>query len=534
MGTRLFGLEAELAVCAVRDGQALPGSVVVEALERLARTRLVHLPGFGSRMFLANGGLFYVDCGNHPEICTPEVTSPADAVSYLRAGERMVAGLASLARDQLQADSVVVYRSNVDYESGATWGCHESYLGHRPIESYRSWLIPHLVSRIALTGSGGLDPLSPGIRLSISPRVAYIDHVVSSASTEGRGIFHMRDEPLCKGYSRVHVLAGDNACSHRATWLKTGTTALVVALVDSENADKPCLELLNPVAAMKGFARDLGWRTPVRSKRGFHELMTAVDIQRHLLRSVEAALGQSHFPDWAPAVCEAWKHALDVIESPVAEASHAFDWPLKFALFRREVARRGFTERSISAWSLALEKLSRPAPPECGQALNLDQARIDLLRSKGILCSADLDEAGRVLEAHGLSWQGLDEFAALRRQLCAIDMRFGELDGGIFDSLDRQGVIPAHRMLSDAQISAAAAGAPIGSRAAVRGHWIERLAHLHGNFQCDWSGIFGAGEHLDLRDPFATAGRWQRTRQREQSGEYPDGERSPFRRPPAQ
>lgn len=508
MGNRLFGLEAELAVSATRDGRALPTGAVVGALAQVAQRTLAYLPGGGSRMFLASGGLFYVDCGNHPEVATPECTTPSEAVCHLRAGERMVARLAGLARDELKADAVLVCRSNVDY-SGATWGCHESILGNLPITAYKSCMIPHLVSRIVYTGSGGLDPLSPGIRLSISPRVAYIDQVVSAESTSSRGIFHTRDESLCKGYSRIHVLAGCNACSQRATWLKIGTTALVVALAESDASNGHWIKLADPVGAMKGFARDLRYRTQVQLKRGSKVLMTALDIQRHLLSRIEARASSDRFPDWAPAVCTVWKQALDLIETPAIQESHAFDWPLKLGLFRREIARRGFTEPMISAWSDALERLSRPVPPECETALHMDQATINDLCGKGVLSSADVDEAGRMLAAQGLSWQGLDKFNALRRQLCAIDMRFGELGAGIFESLDRQGVIPDHRVVTEAQISAAAAEPPERTRAHLRGQWVKRLSSDRERYRCSWEGIRGATTFLDLGNPFATEADWQ-------------------------
>ena len=232
----------------------------------------------------------------------------------------------------------------------------------------KNWLVPHLVSRIAYTGSGGLDPLSPGIRLSISPRVAHIDHVVSAESTSSRGIFHTRDESLATGYTRIHVLAGDNACSQRSTWLKIGTTALIVAFADAEGSDAHWITLLDPVEAMQGFARDVRHRTKVRLKRGSTVLMTAVEIQRWLLSRIEVRAGGDRFPDWAAAVCDAWKQALDLIESPAIEHSHALDWPLKFGLFRREIVRRGFTEPVISAWSEALERLSRSVPPDAAES----------------------------------------------------------------------------------------------------------------------------------------------------------------------
>ena len=277
MPERLFGLEAELALSATRASTTLPTRTLVGTFDQIARRTLAHLPN-GNRMYLANGGLLYIDCGLHPEVATPECTTPWEAVCHLRAGERLVGRLAGLARIELGADSVLVSRSNVDYVAGTTWGCHESYLGRRTIDEYRDWLVPHLASRVVYTGCGGLDPRSPGIRLSLSPRVSHIDRVVSPDSTGNRGIFHTRNESLCKGYSRIHVLAGDNACSHRSTWLKVGTTALIVALAEARPAST--VRLLEPVHAMKGFARNLHHRARVQIGNESAVRMTATEVQR--------------------------------------------------------------------------------------------------------------------------------------------------------------------------------------------------------------------------------------------------------------
>jgi proteasome accessory factor A len=466
-------------------------------------------------LFLPNGGLLYVDVGCHPEVATPECTTPWEAVSQLRAGERTVHRLALLAAREVEADSVLVSRANVDYRFGTTWGCHESYLGTQPPAHYKNWLIPHLVTRIVYTGSGGLDALSPGIRLSLSPRVSHIDHAVSPESTNQRGIFHTRDEPLSSGYRRIHVLAGDNTCSHRSTWLKIGTTALVVALAEAPAADADLLHLRDPVRAMKGFARDLAYRATVQYGDGRVARMSATEIQRELLARVEALALQSPLPAWAPEVCTAWRAALDLIDSPLVHGSHAFDWPLKFSLFRREIERRGLSEPQVSAWSNAVERLYRNVPVQAdGDApIELDHAHIERVRTQGLLGDAELAFASRLLELRGLSWAGLDAFNDLRRHLCAIDVRFGALGEGLFDALDRQGMIPDHRMVTEAEIAAAMDEPPCGSRAFARGRWVRRLAGRRGQrYVCNWQGIGGARLHLDLGDPFARDGTWQRRR----------------------
>ena len=88
MQQRLFGLEAELALSGVRAAQALPLGLLVATIDQVARRTLAHLPGGPQRLYLPNGGLFYIDVGLHPEVATPECTTPWEAVCHLRAGER--------------------------------------------------------------------------------------------------------------------------------------------------------------------------------------------------------------------------------------------------------------------------------------------------------------------------------------------------------------------------------------------------------------------------------------------------------------
>ena len=148
MRTSLFGLEAELAISARKGNTSVPLRDTVQALVDLAAREFTYLRGEGSRMFLANGALFYIDAGYHPEVATPECTTPWQAVSHLRAAERMVARLGELMCREHGFDEVLIGRGNVDYLTRATWGCHESYLTRNPIAKYERLLVPHLASRI--------------------------------------------------------------------------------------------------------------------------------------------------------------------------------------------------------------------------------------------------------------------------------------------------------------------------------------------------------------------------------------------------
>jgi proteasome accessory factor A len=214
----LHGLETEYSFTQFAEGgEVLDRRAGLHGLFLMARKRLESLPDASSSgLFLGNGSRFYLDAGNHPELCTPECTDPWQLVRYLKAGEASLMDLAKeLDKPQLGVKLMrtAFFRSNVDYFTRATWGCHESYQYRSRASAMSHELVPHLVSRIVYTGAGGFDDRSPGLEFLVSPRVAHLERVSSDDSTAARGIFHTKDEPLSRGgWHRLHVLCGESLC----------------------------------------------------------------------------------------------------------------------------------------------------------------------------------------------------------------------------------------------------------------------------------------------------------------------------------
>ena len=169
MAHRLFGLETEYAFNALNSrGARVDREEILGRLMDLAKGNLPHLPDAGSNgMFLANGGRFYLDHGYHPEMSTPECTTPWELVRYLLAGEKILAALGTkLESSDKSVAQALFFKCNVDYANPrSTWGCHESYL-HRvdPADLPRQ-ILPHLVSRLIFTGAGGFTSASQGSSL---------------------------------------------------------------------------------------------------------------------------------------------------------------------------------------------------------------------------------------------------------------------------------------------------------------------------------------------------------------------------------
>jgi hypothetical protein len=433
---------------------------------------------------------------------TPECTDPWDVVRYACAGEQILETLATelVSRDRRIAETVIL-RCNVDYGgTGTTWGCHESYLHKRDPSILPAHILPHLVSRLIYTGAGGFNSRAAHtLEFTLSPRVWHLEHEVSEQSTFARGIFHTKDEPLAaEGYHRLHILCGESNCSETAAWLKLGTTALVVALIDGGVEPGSGVQLQSPLTAMQRYASDPHCQITAPTTSGRE--LRALDIQRHYLTLAEQHAGAPFMPSWAPEVCRRWRAILDQLENAPSAVSTALDWAIKCALYAAHASRCEVPWDSLPQWNTIVSRLG---------------AAWERTRQRGELtCEAVLGPGSPVLNEvthlepqlrrSGLSWEGLGTFLALRKELFEIDARYGQLgDKSIFASLDAAGVL-RHRVPGIERVEAAVHEPPAGSRAQARGKVIQQLAGKKDGLVCDWQGIWDRRGNIvvDLSDPF--------------------------------
>ena len=506
MSQSLFGVETEYACVpvVVAEDDATDSFVTVpDQMMDVARHTLVHLPDRRSPgVFLGNGARFYVDCGSHPEYATPECDNPWDVVRHVLAGDRIMATLASgVATVDGAPGDVSMFKHNVDLSgSGATWGCHESYLHRVAPEALAPKLIPHLVSRVIYTGAGGFHPLSPGLEFSVSPRVAHINRTTSSDSTSNRGIFHTKNEPLGKGYHRLHVLCGESLCSHRANWLKVGTTALIVALADADLPPSKRVAPRTPLRAFRTFAADPTCSAEVPLVDG--TAATAVEIQRRYLTLAEEHLDHSFMPGWAPEVCREWRAMLARLANAPSSVDRTLDWAIKWSLYDARIRRRSFTWERVNLWQPFVTRL-RLARDQAG--IEAQEVPAEVLLDPDGPMPHEIRRLSTAARERGLEWSELTELAALRHELFEVETRFSELDTrGIFGALDRAGVLD-HRIDGVDAIDEATRQPPKRGRAHTRGAAVQRLSGSEG-WSCDWSGVWNHRREvraLDLSDPFA-------------------------------
>src|SRR6185295_19175581 len=96
-----------------------------------------------------------------------------------------------------------------------------------------------------------------GARFCISQRAQHIVHEISGATTSCRSIINTRDEPHAgvERYRRLHVILGDSNMSEFTTFLKVGTTALVLDMIEDGFLGGD-YSLQTPVQALRDISHD--------------------------------------------------------------------------------------------------------------------------------------------------------------------------------------------------------------------------------------------------------------------------------------
>src|SRR5207245_1196512 len=113
--------------------------------------------------------------------------------------------------------------------AGNYYGCHGNYLVRRDVDFARlsTALVPFLVTRQVFAGAGKAYQTRDGIQYCLSQRG---QQPVSASASSPYPVIDMRDQPLADAtrYRRLHVVIGDANMSEVATYLKVGTTALLL------------------------------------------------------------------------------------------------------------------------------------------------------------------------------------------------------------------------------------------------------------------------------------------------------------------
>jgi proteasome accessory factor PafA2 len=302
-----------------------------------------------ANVILTNGARLYVDHA-HPEYSTPEVTTPLDAVLWDKAGERVMAEAARRAAAVPNTAPVQLYKNNTD-NKGVSYGCHENYLMARatPFAEIVRHLTPFFVSRQVFCGAGrvGTGQDGRGTGFQISQRADFFEVEVGLETTLKRPIINTRDEPHAdpEKYRRLHVIIGDANLNEVSTYLKAGTTALVLAMIEAGFVDRD-LSVEQPVSALRAVSHDPSLKHLLTLRDG--RKLTAVQLQMEYLelarKFVEDTLG-SDADDQTSDVLARWENVLTRLEDDPRSCSREVDWVAKLAILD------GYRDRESLDWT---------------------------------------------------------------------------------------------------------------------------------------------------------------------------------------
>jgi proteasome accessory factor A len=351
---------SDLAVRAAHDGSAAPkvgwdfedeqpandarGGTPPGSLAPEVETHLVNA-------VLTNGARYYVDHA-HPECSTPECADPRSVVVYDRAAEEiLVRSMAAAGRTLPPGQEILVHKNNSDGK-GNSYGCHENYLMDRAVPFARivSHVMPHFITRQIFTGAGKVGSEAPGtshVTFQLTQRADFFEEEVGLETTLKRPIVNTRDEPHCDAqkYRRLHVIVGDANLSEVSTFLKVGTTAIVLSMIEDDFLPRT-FAFAAPVRALRQVSYDLSLRQPIELADGGS--VTALEVQWELFdraKKYADAVGLECVGESGPEVMERWEQVLMALETDPSSLAGQLDWVAKYRMID------GYRERHDLDWT---------------------------------------------------------------------------------------------------------------------------------------------------------------------------------------
>ena len=156
-----------------------------------------------------------------------------------------------------------------------------------PFGRIATQITPHFVTRQVFCGAGkvgceqsGREPAD--VPFQLSQRADFFEEEVGLETTLKRPIVNTRYEPHCdpQKYRRLHVIVGDANMSEVATYLKVGTTAILLAMIeDNESGTSGCSE--NRCSAIRQVSHDPTLRRTIILRDG--RRATALELHWGLL-----------------------------------------------------------------------------------------------------------------------------------------------------------------------------------------------------------------------------------------------------------
>jgi Pup amidohydrolase len=208
---------------------------------------------------------------------------------------------------------------------------------------------------------------------------------VGLETTLKRPIINTRDEPHADPdkYRRLHVIIGDANMCEVATYLKVGTTALVLKMIEDEFL--PDLSLVNPVNALHQVSRDVTCRTLIQ----LHDdrRLTPVQLQWEYLEHAKKYVEQEDRTPENAEVLVRWEEVLAGLEDDPLSLHRQLDWVAKHRVME------GYRERDGLEWADPKLRLIDLQYHDVRRDKGLYQRLVDAGNVERLVSDAEIDRA---------------------------------------------------------------------------------------------------------------------------------------------
>lgn len=324
----------------------------------------VYTSGDGS--MLSNGGRYYKDIGDHPEYATPEDTDFMGTVANEIAGEKIVFDTAEYTRHHPENgfNNFRLLKRVIDDDEN-TSGYHINLAGDAGrISLGQNRIIPmgaHLASINILTGAGAVIPREPNAGGSFYT-VAQKSLTLSSdfcANSTGKSnpLISTRDEAHNDNRNiRVHITSLDANMSPWATWMKLGTTSLVMRMIEQGYLDRETyvFDKDNEMFEVgKTVARDIDMEQSFEMENG--NKWSALDIQTDLALRARKLADRGLVTNEELAILDEWERALTDMKNNPESLVDRVEWITKRLALERFMARNALTMSSPEVYQKDLQ-----------------------------------------------------------------------------------------------------------------------------------------------------------------------------------
>lgn len=383
-----------------------------------------------------------------------------------------------------QQQTISIYKNNSDHK-GNSYGCHENYLLSKDFyqdllyqkpELVAAHLLPFFITRTILCGAGkvGSENGAPSIGFQLSQRADFFETLTGVQTTFRRPLFNLRDEPHANPsqYRRLHVIIGDANMAELSTYLKIGTTQLVLRMLE-DGFLTTGLTLAEPLVDMLTVSRDLSFRKKLTLCSG--KELSALEIQRAYLSLACQYLKKAGASEEERDIVQRWTKVLDTLETDWRPLAASLDWAIKKNLLDHYVVSKNTTWEEVGAWQSIIENILRSETEMSNQAQFDPQEELKnpdsqwQARVRAYLRKLGLREEIYLLQRE--VYFGLRRMDLNYHDICRDDA--SESNVGLFYRLQNRKLI--ERIVTDKEINRMVEEPPQGSRAWFRGNNLKRF-----------------------------------------------------------